>query len=832
MHRIKFLFLFLTPFFVFAQNGKLTGIVYGAGTKNPLAFVSVAIKETGAGTITDIDGRFSFAQVPDKITLVISYIGYKTKELPVNNNNTPLHIEISQNDNQLETVVVGSGENPAHRIIKLMLSNKKNNDPAFKNSFKYNAYTVAALGAGNSLFTTAKKDTALTKKKSSISKENAKDKKNDSAAAAVLQKFKDNYLMVTESYTERIFRFPDRSKETVLASKISGLKAAPFAVTPDNFQPFGFYNDYLLMLNTSYVSPVIKGSIAMYRFRINETLIHENDTTFIISFEPRKGKNFNGLKGLLYINSNGYAIENVIASAAEKKGTAFRFRLQQKYERVQGQWFPQQLNTTISQVSLQSDSVLAYWDTRSYITNISIGGVFPRSAFSDITQEFDLAAGKKTDKEWEQFRLDTLRQKEKMTYKNYDSLPIKILNRLNEINGIINVLALNAIPWGKIDIPLKYLTGGINQYEGIRLGAGFQTNPLFNKRFSLGAFAGFGLRDKAWKYGGNISFTLHERTATQLHIAYSQNKEEPGNTDYFTKNGSLLSNQWGRKFMATRMDSVEQYKIDFSTKINPSLQTNIWFKNEQRSPSGYDYLFGNINTAQTIRQFTNTEIGLAFRYAKGEGFLRLGRAKVQNKPTTTQLLVQVTQSIKEVFDGQLSYTKTALQWNHIFNSRWLGQTIVQFEAGKIWGNTPYAYLFNTKASFQDKINSIYIPNTFQTAGLYEFAASEMAAVFIQHNFSSLLFKPKNVSFRPEFLLVQGISYGKLENAAAQKNIAIQSPDKGLYESGIMIKNLYRKKIANLIYAGLGGGVFYRYGYYALDDKARNRAFKVALDFSF
>jgi hypothetical protein len=638
--------------------------------------------------------------------------------------------------------------------------------------------------------------------------------------------------MVTESYTERIFRFPNRSKETILASKISGLKSAPFAIKPSNFQPFDFYKDYLLIVNDTYLSPVIKGSIAMYRFRLKETLINVPDTTFIISFEPKKNKNFKGLKGLLYINSDGYAIENVIAYPAEEKGVAFGFRLQQKYERVQGQWFPQQLNTTISQVSLKSGAVLAYWDSRSYVTNISIGAVFPKSAFSDVAQEYDLAVGKKTDKEWEQLRVDTLRTKEKMTYKNYDSLSINTLKRLEKANKIVNALALNAIPWGKIDIPFKYLTNGINRYEGLRLGGGFETNPLLSKFIAVGAFAGYGLKDKAWKYGGNLIFTLQERTTTNIQLSYSQNLEEPGNVDYFSKNGSVLSNQAARNFMATRMDSVRQYKINFTTKIVPWLQTTIWLKNEQRSPSGYAYLFEHAGIGQNIRQYRNTEIGLGLRYTKGENFIRIGRAKLQNDIPVTQLLVQVTKGIRGLLNGEINYTKLALQWNHIFNSKWLGQTAVQVEAGQIWGNTPYAFLFNTKASAPGRANNIYIPNTFQTAGLYEFTATQSATIFIQHNFSNLLFKPKNISFRPAFLLVQGISFGHLQNAAAQKIIVVKSLNKGLYESGIMIKNLYRKSLGNLIYVGLGGGIFYRYGYYRLPNKNDNLAFKVGLNLSF
>jgi hypothetical protein len=179
MHQRAFVFitfLFLS-FYAVAQKGKLSGTVYEAGTKTPLAFVSVVIKETKTGVITDIYGRFYFLQAPEKTTLIISYIGYKTKELTVPPDGQPVNIEIEHSGKQLETVVINSGENPAHRIIRLLLENKKKNDPDFKPSFKYNAYTVAALGAGNLLFSRGKNDTAAKQKKATPPKENIKDKK-------------------------------------------------------------------------------------------------------------------------------------------------------------------------------------------------------------------------------------------------------------------------------------------------------------------------------------------------------------------------------------------------------------------------------------------------------------------------------------------------------------------------------------------------------------------------------------------------------------------------------------------------------------------------------
>lgn len=104
--------------------------------------------------------------------------------------------------------------------------------------------------------------------------------------------------------------------------------------------------------------------------------------------------------------------------------------------------------------------------------------------------------------------------------------------------------------------------------------------------------------------------------------------------------------------------------------------------------------------------------------------------------------------------------------------------------------------------------------------------------FAEHNFGNLLFKPENISFRPEILLVQAVSYGSLQKPAAHKLINFTVPEKGLFESGLVIRNLYRRSILSVAYLGIGGGVFYRYGHYALPKAADNWAFKWGFTISF
>ena len=51
-----------------------------------------------------------------------------------------------------------------------------------------------------------------------------------------------------------------------------------------------------------------------YIFIIEDTLYTEmQDSVFVISYRPKPNTNFDGLEGLLYINSNKWAIQNAIA---------------------------------------------------------------------------------------------------------------------------------------------------------------------------------------------------------------------------------------------------------------------------------------------------------------------------------------------------------------------------------------------------------------------------------------------------------------------------------------------------------------------------------------
>jgi TonB-dependent receptor len=76
--------LFFTFIIGYAQNGSIVGKVQDKEANNdPLPFANVAIKGSTKGATTDFDGLYQIADVaPGTYTLVFSFVGYKTQEVP------------------------------------------------------------------------------------------------------------------------------------------------------------------------------------------------------------------------------------------------------------------------------------------------------------------------------------------------------------------------------------------------------------------------------------------------------------------------------------------------------------------------------------------------------------------------------------------------------------------------------------------------------------------------------------------------------------------------------------------------------------------------------
>ena len=95
------------------QNVQQSGVVKGQvvdKSGEPIIGATIKVKNIeNVGTVTDFDGNFELKSVPTSGTLVVSYIGYTTKEMAYRNGQT-LKVTIEEDSETLqEVVVVGYG---------------------------------------------------------------------------------------------------------------------------------------------------------------------------------------------------------------------------------------------------------------------------------------------------------------------------------------------------------------------------------------------------------------------------------------------------------------------------------------------------------------------------------------------------------------------------------------------------------------------------------------------------------------------------------------------------------------------------------------------------
>jgi TonB-dependent starch-binding outer membrane protein SusC len=106
---ILFTLLLMTGTLLMAQTVQISGTVTGSEDGLPLPGVTVAVKGTTLGILTNADGKYTLSVPQTEKTLVFSYIGFKTQEIAIEDKkiiDVVLQLDVFKVD---EIVVVGYG---------------------------------------------------------------------------------------------------------------------------------------------------------------------------------------------------------------------------------------------------------------------------------------------------------------------------------------------------------------------------------------------------------------------------------------------------------------------------------------------------------------------------------------------------------------------------------------------------------------------------------------------------------------------------------------------------------------------------------------------------
>jgi hypothetical protein len=823
---IRWLFLILLlPGNLYAQEGFVSGRVTDSISHEPLAFVSIVYNKNGQGVVTNLEGIFRIPRSNNIQFLKLRYVGYRSKTVGYSPNQfkSGQIITLAPEPFDIAEVVVYPAENPAHRIIKKAAENRNKNNPEKSGPFSYISYDKMVFELEPDSSGIVAGDSLAVQQFMTDSLIYGMDRKGK----IDVKRFTDKqYLFMMESVSNRKFLSPEKNKEEIIASRISGISQPSFMVMARQFQSFSFYENFVTIADRQFLNPISSGSTDKYFFLIEDTTYtNRGDTVFIISFRPLKGKNFDGMKGVLYINSNGYAVQNVLAEAYDQKEDKIKVSIQQQYDLINGvRWFPVLLSSTIR----FSPSRFGYGDTpidivgtgKTYIVNIDFAPEMSNAEFSDVQIEVRPDAHRQSEEVWNTYRTDSLNAREVETYRMIDSLGRA--EHLDRTITSMETLLTGYLPgqYWSFDIR-KFLD--YNPYEGFRLGAGGRTTQLFSKRFMIGGYLAYGFKDKAFKYSGNVTFNVWPAKELDLALLYRKDVRESGGIKFnevWTVSGSAFI----RDYMVEVMDKTKESEVSIGFRAMKYLTVRTYLTHSILEPTNeYGFSLGEENPQIILTSFNITETGAKLKYAFKETFMKSPRGNKFSMGTKYPVIYVNVARGNYWLNGAYNYWRTEMKITKVFTTKSFGDTRVAAISGFVKGTVPYAKLYAGLGSY--KSFTLETEQSFGTMRFNEFLSDRFFALFIKQDFGKLLFRTKG-KFQPEIALVHNLGFGTLTDQSPHEHITFRTMEKGYYEGGLLINNLIHVQLFKY-----GLGVMYRYGSYAFPKTIDNFAFKLSLQFN-
>ena len=789
------LFFFLSSEALLAQSHTLSGKITDERNRQPLAFVNVVVNEGQHGVISDIDGKYEISTNEPIVKVKFSSIGYESKEILLQANQKKCNVSLTPITFELGEVTVDAGENPAHRIIDSLLAHRKANNPNSLDSYRYNIYDKMVITIDSSSFGQA------------VANDTAQENTNLQLFDSILKK---SDLMVMETASEVLFKSPDRKLQHVLGTKVAGMKEPTFIYLVNSMQSVSFYDETINITGTDYVNPISRGSKTHYFFTLEKVEpIGQGDSLYVISFHPMRGSTFNGLRGTMTVNSDGWALQSVKTSPNEDGGV-FIADIQQLYQKVEGHWFPKQLNTNLKfpsmVVNMDGGSFPMVAIGKSYLSDIEINPEISKRQFSDIEIEVDPDAAYRDETFWNQHRIDSLTERVRATYILVDSLTEgnNIFDRVLSLTD--KLMNESAFPLGPINLDLGKIVK-LSVTRGVFFGLGASTNDKLSRWLSLQGSFGYWTRTKSFDYMGGLNLKLNRRRQMELDFQYSK-REEPmgefGGLLEMEDNSILSPSNYKYTFYENVRTRRERFDLTFSSRFARHFKAYL---NLSRSHKYYNAQFYHIpSDSLTEGRYTVAELKLRFAY--NEKFISTPSG-IRSLGTLYPIVwVSYQHAFPNLFGGEFEYDRFKFEASKYFYTHYLGFSKILLQAGYATESCPVMETFNILGTY-DRI-AIYSPGSFSTMRLDEFFCDRFVALYLSHNFNGMLLKTNSQWFRPELSIITNIGWGDMRRAEAYPDKNFKTMEKGYFESGFVVDGLLATPFTKI-----GVGAFYRYGPYSL-----------------
>jgi len=742
-----------------------------------IAFANIVFKGSTEGTITNDNGRFYFESELDHDTIVVSFIGFETKELVLERKvNYNLDIVLAEAAEQLDEVVIYTGKqskknNPAIAILKKIWAKKRENGVRKFNSYQYDKYEKVEFDL-NTI------DSSLIKSRLFRGLEFIFEDLDTSRITG--KTYLPIFLNEVFSKVYGDNRF-DLEKEEVLGNKNSGFggNQAITAFVEDLYTDYNVYDNYLKFFDKSFTSPLSKTGVDTYNYVLSDSAFIDNKWCYNIIYYPRR-KNELTFKGDFWVNDTTFAIKNINLEVTKSANINWvkEIYIEQDFDVVNDSIFLLQRDYMLSDFafSKKEKSRGIYGKRTTVYDNYTFDLERPEDFYKAVSDPYDPRVFAQDSIFWKNARLERLNEDESGIFKLLDTL--KTVPKFRTYYDMVSILGSGYVEIDKwnIDIGDIYSTFGFNEAEGNRIRAGARTFFGQNDTWRLEGYMAYGFKDKKFKHGFSGKFLLDRKSRLILSGGNRRDIEQLGLS--LTSTTDVLGRSIASSGLVTVGNNNRLSNINLSVlalQIEPLKNFRIRFGGSFRTlgsalPNDFslDYVDADSPTgvSSVIKQF---DINTTLIYTPGRRTIGYGVEPVGVNSNYSTLLLNYTKGLTGFLESDFNYERIQFSYTQPWQLGGFGRLTSTVELGKTFGAVPLGLLSVIPGN--QTVFSLY--NTFPNLDFYEFVTDTYATVHLEHNFNGRLFSRIPLLRKLNLREVVGVrgAWGQLSD----ENIALSSP---------------------------------------------------------
>ena len=621
------------------------------------------------------------------------------------------------------------------------------------------------------------------------------------------------HLFMMESVTKREFYPGRKDKETIISTNATGVSQTSLLTPSTTLQPFNIFDDLFDNPSYRFISPLADKAQNHYRYWLTDSVLADNNLLYLINYKPKRKYSSDGIEGTLYIKAGTFEVVAITGKESRKITLPLQFA-QSFVSTPEGAIFPVVMRLRFELLTGSKSQTAYVAEMTSLLQNIHLTSPGKAPKFDPVYLSSRTATEPENQNYWNRFRGNIFTPEDQQTYVLYDSLGTR--KKLNKLFRFAEKATTGSLPIGKLDVNLHRLLR-YNEHEGLRPGLELSTNQTFSEEVKMSAYAGYGINDHEWKYTGSLGTRIHTKTDTWLTLSGGKELEEAG-LPWYAFHHYQFNSEWLRALRVRWMDEIKSANLTLAGNVQRDLKLQAHVSLQERQS-----LFNYIYTPNPKQVFNITEIGLGARYAFREKFIETTNLRHSIGSNYPIAWVQIRQGITGVAEGELSYFKTDAKITYRTRTLTMGTSNFQVIGGFVAGNVPYGLLFTGKGSLRNL--SVVNHNSFETMRYNEFLSDRYVGLFISHQFGKLI--PGAKGFEPTLEVLHNMGFGGLRNPQHHQGFGFSTMEKGYFESGFFVNDVFVFRIY-LLKLSTGGGLFLRYGPYALPEAADNFYLKLSL----